>query len=384
MQKIAFIFAKSKGFAGQTAASEFLAAHLPQKGWGTVRFPTPALERTGKRELGKLLRYAADCTWQYLRGLLWSRRISHVHLNLGQTLIAAVRDGGVLLALRAFHRPRTVISLHGSLFMSWKSDDRMARVLRFFVRRAAAITVLGPHQQAQLQALGIPLEKIVFAPNTVDLPLVDEAVLLRKHAADAQPLRVLFLSSLIEAKGYPVFLEALQLLARQPDLLPLEATLCGPLYQSAFGSRFRNIDEARTWILGVKQALAIPGSRVRLEVVWGASGTAKTALFDAAQVFVFPTSYAVEAQPLVLLEAMARGCAIITSPAGEIPSTVADAARVVSATASAVAETLRQLLLDSDARLALTRRAHALFAERYAPEAHLALWHNLFAGDDTN
>jgi glycosyltransferase involved in cell wall biosynthesis len=58
--------------------------------------------------------------------------------------------------------------------------------------------------------------------------------------------------------------------------------------------------------------------RIQLEWIRGARGAEKQALFEQAQIFVLPTQYPVEAQPLAVLEAMAHGCAIVTTDVGEL------------------------------------------------------------------
>jgi hypothetical protein len=124
------------------------------------------------------------------------------------------------------------------------------------------------------------------------------------------------------------------------------------------------------------------GGRVRIR--WlreGAAGADKALLFQEADVFVLPTYYAVEAQPLVLLEAMAAGCAIITTRAGEIPTILDEECALfveAPATESLVAAML--MLIEDDTRRArLACAAHTRFVERYQISRHLDAWENILA-----
>ena len=54
------------------------------------------------------------------------------------------------------------------------------------------------------------------------------------------------------------------------------------------------------------------------------AGTAKDAFFGEIDIFLFPSRYRFEAQPLVVLEAMAHGCAPIVSHAGFTVELVGD------------------------------------------------------------
>jgi glycosyltransferase involved in cell wall biosynthesis len=82
----------------------------------------------------------------------------------------------------------------------------------------------------------------------------------------------------------------------------------------------------------------------------------------------------------VLLEAMASGCAIITTRAGEIPTILDDRSALFLATVSteALATALQTLVADAAARTRLAQAAHARFIERYQIERHLDQWEALF------
>jgi glycosyltransferase involved in cell wall biosynthesis len=206
----------------------------------------------------------------------------------------------------------------------------------------------------------------------------------RRAGDGARPVGCLYLSSLIDTKGFPEFLEALQILAALPGP-PIEATLCGRLVASDFSRRFRGAAAAETWI---EQRLteANRSARVRVRWVRGAAGAEKAALFRDAEIFVLPTRYTVEAQPLALLEAMATGCAIITSRAGEIPTILDESCAVLLASPDtpALADALQTLVSEADTRARLAHAAHTRFSERYQPARHLDEWEELLGRPSAN
>ncbi|GIV76374.1 MAG: hypothetical protein KatS3mg050_0768 [Litorilinea sp.] len=209
------------------------------------------------------------------------------------------------------------------------------------------------------------------------LPISAEACRRKQALAAEEPLRILFLSNLLESKGYPEFLAALALLGQRTPR-PVEAVLCGQVVLSAEDGRFRSVAEASRWI---EARLAAINGHGRCQVRWiqGAYGREKEALFHQSHVFVLPTRYPVEAQPLVLLEALASGCAIITTRQGEIPSTLSPETAILlaEATPDALADALVRLAQDDATRLRLALAGLELFRARFSLDRHLDRWEEL-------
>jgi glycosyltransferase involved in cell wall biosynthesis len=99
-------------------------------------------------------------------------------------------------------------------------------------------------------------------------------------------------------------------------------------------------------------------------------------LFREADLFVLPTRYAVEAQPLVLLEAMASGCAIITTSVGEIPTILDEASAVFlrKGTADELSATLARLAAEPETIGCLAEAAHQRFSANHENALHLDGW----------
>jgi glycosyltransferase involved in cell wall biosynthesis len=327
---------------------------------------------------------------RYLLSLLaaWSRafrllfaRGGGLCVGLGQTRAAFLRDAVPLLLGRiGLGRKRVIISLNGSLFMHWADSSLELRVFRFLLQNAGVVTVVGQQQQARLLALGLPQTRAVVLVNSCELEPASAEAVTAKHLSSTdpdRPVRCLHLSSLIDTKGFPEYLEALLRLSAIAGP-PIDAVLCGRLAASEFSSRFHDLAAAEAWI--DRQIAAINRSaRVRAHWIKGAAGADKAALFREADVFVLPTRYAVEAQPLVLLEAMAAGCAIITTQAGEIPTILDDRSALFlrDVSTDAVETALKSLVADAAARARLARAAHARYLDCYQIDRHLDEWEAL-------
>lgn len=377
---IHFCFADPVGFSGQKAAAELVLNGLARRGWRCRRLPQPVFERGGGPVAALRYLWRVSTAWVRASQLLVARG-GWLWVGLGQTRTAFLRDAVPLFLGRlGLGRSRVIVSLNGSVFMQWADDSLDAKMFRFLLGQAGRITVVGEKQRERLLGLGLPDDRVKVVVNSCELESASAASVAAKHAVRADeksPVRCLHLSSLIDTKGFPEFLEALLQLSIYPGPR-VEAVLCGRLVASEFSNRFRNDAAAEAWI---EKQMAEINRTSRISVRWikGAAGAEKAALFREADVFVLPTRYAVEAQPLVLLEAMASGCAIVTTRAGEIPTILDKTCAVFLNTTETAALTslLQRLISDPAARGTLGRAAHARFVERYQPERHLDLWETL-------
>lgn len=379
-----FSYADPRGFSGQRAATEMIVAGLTSRGWACRRLPLPVRQRGARDGVLEFLRYAVALLWAWARSLrLLFARGARLHVNLGQTRAAFVRDAVPLICGSiGLGRSRVTISLHGSLFMRWPGSSLDARVFAWLLRRAGTVTVLGPRQQARLIQLGIEPDRAVVLSNTCELaPLGADALAAKLAAARSRPVRLLHLGALIDAKGFPEFVEAVAELAGVPGPA-FEAVLCGKAAASEFAERFADAAAAEAWIESRVARINADG-RVRISWIQGAAGEAKAALFREADVFVLPTRYPVEAQPIVLLEAMASGCAIITTRAGEIEAMVDEAGAVFlpDPTVGTLAGEIARLVADAGAREELARAGWRRFNACYQRERHLDRWEAIFIPD---
>jgi glycosyltransferase involved in cell wall biosynthesis len=103
-----------------------------------------------------------------------------------------------------------------------------------------------------------------------------------------------------------------------------------------------------------------------------------------ADVLVLP-SYD-EGLPLVILEAMAQGVAVVCTPVGEIGQVIADGQQALFVTAGdvpALAHQLQQVLGDETLRNRLEQAGRALYAQRFSMatfQAQIAALHRRYFG----
>jgi glycosyltransferase involved in cell wall biosynthesis len=371
-----FCYADPAGFSGQKAAIELVMSGLTARGWLVRRLPLPVLDRQGSKPLA-VAAYGCRLLVAWGRTLqLVGARGAWICIAVGQTRASFVRDlVPALMGRLLLGRSRMLFPLHSSLFMTWPVDSTDSRLFRKLLRLAGWVTALGEGQRTRLLALGLAPGRVRVLANTCSLEPLDGGQVAAKLASGAgTPTRLLYLSSLVDTKGYPEYLEALESLSRSPGPA-FEAVLCGPLAASEFAERFLDLAAAEAWVESRLKAIN-QGAPGRIRWLRGATGEAKAALFREADIFVLPTHYAVEAQPIVLLEAMASGCAIVTSMAGEI-STILDSETALPVAApflASVTDALRFLLAHPEARARLAQAAHRRYVSLYGRDRHLDAW----------
>jgi glycosyltransferase involved in cell wall biosynthesis len=125
--------------------------------------------------------------------------------------------------------------------------------------------------------------------------------------------------------------------------------------------------------LGLEGAVRFPG------VVTGAD---KTELLLGTDVLVFPGVQA-EGQPYVILEAMAAGAAVVSTPKGAIEDMVADGETgfiVPAESPAAIADAVARLLDDAPLRRRFGAAGRARYLERFTDERVLVTMLDWLAG----
>jgi glycosyltransferase involved in cell wall biosynthesis len=158
--------------------------------------------------------------------------------------------------------------------------------------------------------------------------------------------RILFLGNLLERKGVPDLLQALAL--RGFDRGRLEVSFAGGDDAAAYRALAKQ--------LGVDAVVHFEGWADQNKVAH---------LLANADVLVLP-SYD-EGLPLVILEALANGVAVVCTPVGEIPSVLTDgvnACFVQPGDVAGIAATLQKVLQQPGLREGLERNGRATYEER--------------------
>lgn len=234
-----------------------------------------------------------------VKGLWRQRTMDIIYMTPGQTLLGLLRFLPLLWLAKSTGK-HVILHWHGYGVLS--QFIRRSWLGRCYLDPSITNLVLTEDFRKQLMCAGFQVTNVTVVRNFSEIEV--QAQPIKPHG---NKLRVIFIGGLMPEKGVDVFLE----LASTTQSYHM--ALCGA---------------GNNEITQKAQALASTGALTFHGVV---DGEQKKQLMLAADVFVLQTSYLTEGVPLTILEAMACGCAILTTAHNGIPETVADAACFVEA-----------------------------------------------------
>ncbi|MHC8494519.1 glycosyltransferase family 4 protein [Thalassospira sp. SM2505] len=212
---------------------------------------------------------------------------------------AYYRDSLYVLITKLFQVP-AIIHLHGRGLPAMR-QTRFSAWFQKGVFSDQTVILLGETLRSEITGLN--------CASTIIANCLDDDAFAKpvsEHWKPRIPLRILWLSNLFRAKGLETLLAACALLDNQD--VAFELTIAG-----AAG----DINPPM-----LRELLHSYGIDANTRYIGPATAHERKILFRSTDLFVFPTNYANEAQPLVVLEAMAAGIPVITSGIATLPEFV--------------------------------------------------------------
>ncbi|MEG1564610.1 MAG: glycosyltransferase family 4 protein [Bacteroides sp.] len=195
-------------------------------------------------------------------------------------------------------------------------------------------------------------KNILICPNGIP---EQETVGPYKNKNNLVP-RLLFLSNLIESKGVIVLLDALEKMKERG--LSFYCDFVGGESSEIDTKRFENEVLKRS----LNDFVCYHGKKI---------GKEKDTFFVSSNIFVFPTYYANECFPLVLLEAIQHGLPCVTTSEGGILDIIQDGVNgivVESQNCVALADAISTLIEDPKLREKMGNMGHRMFKEKFTTE----------------
>jgi glycosyltransferase involved in cell wall biosynthesis len=315
------------------------AAEAAEAGWAELR---PLDTRGGGRASASVF-YLAGALVKLIKGRI-TGQLAGVHVNMAERL-SLWRKSAVVVASKGLGVP-VVLHLHAAqLHHYYRGLPKPLRaVVRWVFSLPQSVVVLGgAARRFVIDELHVPEKRVDIVINGVPEPAAGVPVRAR-----AGTQRVLFLGNLSERKGVSDLLNALA----QPGFegIPLEVTIAGGGDVEGY--------EAKARALGVDKFVKFAGWCDQARVAQ---------LMAATDVLVLP-SYD-EGLPLVILEALAHGVAVVCTPVGEIPTALTDGVNakfVQPGDVPGIAAGLQQVLADRELQATLGRNGRALYDKRYS------------------
>ena len=252
---------------------------------------------------------------------------------------------GALAALalgrRRRGRTRLVVTLHNLTVggrLTTLVGDRLERLI---ARRADLVLAVSPDLAERARVLGAPQVELAIIPAVPPQQPAEPSPSDAAAPEDAWPrggARLLTVARLAPQKGLPLLLEVAAILSREVDAGRLAA------FTWALAGDGPGREQAAERIAAEQLPVTLLGRR-----------SDAPALMEAADIVVQTSLW--EGQPLTIQEALRAGTAIVATDVGGTAVTSRGGAVLVDPQAQAIAEALRTLLSDPEARSRAAERA---------------------------
>lgn len=244
-------------------------------------------------------------------------------------------------------RVKILYHFHGKGFRNASIRSKVYAILVKFATRNTHSILLSPLLLDDARE-SIDSGEIFYLPNFA--PDVSDV----RDVPARNGRHVLFLSNLVLSKGPVALLDALALLKKRG--VSFEATFAGKTHPPLTEQSFKQEIEAR----------GLNDCTLYLGAVYGAD---KAAILLRADVLALPTTYPNEAFPLVILEAMAYGLAVVATSEGAIADMVRQGESgflVAPEDSEDLANALQRLLNDSLLCQAMGRKGQMVVNEHFS------------------
>lgn len=269
-----------------------------------------------------------------------------VHVNMAERL--SLFRKGILIAFCKLVGVPVVLHLHAAQLHHFYSNLPvfLKALTRWFFSICSHCIVLGEAAESFVVGeLKLPKEKVSIVINGVP-----RAAVLRRQYSAQRPFRILFLGNLSERKGVSDLLNAFSSMKSSAGQRLFELHLAG----GGDLQKYKALADS----LGIAHFVHFEG--------WCDQSKASQ-LLASADALVLP-SYD-EGLPLVILEALSLGVAVVCSPVGEIPSVLTDhknALFVQPGDVSGLSSTLVDLMDNDDLRQSLEINGLEIYEKKFS------------------
>ncbi len=228
---------------------------------------------------------------------IWKTEI--VYITTGHTFYGVIKYAPFIIFSR-FLKKRIIFHLHGNNLGREYSQLPIAKkkILKYLHSGADKYIVLSESLKTNYRYF--TNDKNIFIANNC----FQNSIIVKGIRKNTNYLSLLYMSNIMEEKGIFDFLDALEIL--ESLNIKYTCTIAGSCDEKISDNFFRKVKNL--------------GSSV--QYVGVVSGEAKKRLFQESNVFVLPTYYQMEGQPISILEAMATKNIIVTTRHSGIPEIV--------------------------------------------------------------
>ena len=241
-----------------------------------------------------------------------------VYITTSQSKVGFIRDF-IFINLAKLLGRKVVAHQFGANYEKFYAGQSVSlqHKIKSTLAKADRIIVEGDFTKKQFSFLENYESKVISIPN--GLPeKIDSAAISPKALTSDQPVQLLYLSNLIESKGYWDVLEAINILVNREGK-NIKAIFSGKFLEDVDDKLYSSSDEARKAFF---EYIKKNNLETNIDYFDGLYANDKKEAFKKSHFFILPSYYINEGQPVSVVEALAYGCIPIVTEYRLIPDMV--------------------------------------------------------------
>lgn len=302
--------------------------------------------------------------WQLIKIFL-TKKVSAVYLTISQEKVGFYRDF-VFIWLSYFFRKNIIVHLHGGNYKIFyqRQSKMMQSLIRATLNKVDRIVLLSDVFTDLFDFVDGYLSKTAVVENGIPTPVAISNVTRN----DLSEIRILFLSNLIESKGYLDVLEAVKILVHKYGR-KVKATFCGKFMVFPQDKLFKSASEAADFFNNYVQSNAL-GENIEFKGL--VTGHEKEKLLQESHFILLPSYYFNEGQPISIIEGLANGCVPVCTDYRDLPNMVIDKWNGIIVEQNNAEDIAGKIYaVDEKAFDLMSTNSRKLFIEKYTLDSHI-------------
>ena len=294
--------------------------------------------------------------------------IHTIYITIGTSRLGVLKDTMMIWPSWLLNK-RIVLHLHGGGLLAFYQENPhwFRALMEKTYEKADTLIVLGELLRDQFSYVHNYEKKIEVVPNGLPINTLDTEP---KQLNGKEPIKLLYLSNLIPSKGYLDVLRACHILFNIRGI-PIHCDFCGAFIRIADREIKQSAEEAEQYFIQSINECKLNNVVTYHGVV---RGDQKAFLLESANVLILPTNYPWEGQPLSIIEALAFGNPVISTPYRGIPEEVIDGYNgylVEFGDAAQIANNIEIMWNSPEQYFLMSKNAIAHYKQYFTQEAHL-------------
>jgi glycosyltransferase involved in cell wall biosynthesis/ubiquinone/menaquinone biosynthesis C-methylase UbiE len=234
-----------------------------------------------------------------------------VYHTLSQSKSGFMRDFPIVLMAK-FLGSKIIVHIHGGNYDGFYEVQTpfFQKQIRKMLNLTNSIIVLSENMKRMFDFEPKLRTKIKVIPNGLPWHVEEKKPKNKVLPTDKNTaIKILFLSNLIESKGYLDVLESIEILVNKLGQ-NVKADFCGEFIHYDDALKFKNTSDAKGYFFDF-----ISENRISQNIEYQGiiENKIKQKLLKEAHFFILPTQYINEGQPISIIEAMAYHCVVLTT-----------------------------------------------------------------------